>query len=158
MLEDTGEGVLIERTWSDRQGSVEDSVGVVRRTIPVNIDDADAGKETRSEFVDSQLLWREKLRVCTVDLFPQKPEGFRDAQIGFQHLRVRNRGHMAAGVQMVVKARDVGVRVRSNGRVMLVVILHLQGVLRTGVPIEMGNRLIGPKARGPRTDGVIRDG
>ncbi len=54
----------------------------------------------------AQLRRRKRLGDRAVGLFPNEPEGFRDAQIGLDDLRVAERNHLAARVEMLRKARD----------------------------------------------------
>jgi hypothetical protein len=71
-------------------------------------------------------------------------------------LRVCNGSYLAAGVQFLRKAGDAGIGIRGNARIVLVVILQRQGILRSRDKVKIGDRLIGTEIRGAQRIGVFR--
>ena len=64
---------------------------------------------------------------------------------------------MAAGVEVLIESRDVRVRVGSDARIVLVVILELNCVLRTGDVVKIGDCLVRPEVRGAWNERVVRN-
>ncbi len=87
---------------------------------------------------------REWLVDRAVRLFADKAKGFGDAQIGLQDLRVTERDHLTAGVEMLSKTRKHRIRVRRDGRIMLVVILERERMRWNSDSNRGRRRLDGP--------------
>src|ERR1700730_9044670 len=67
------------------------------------------------------------------------------------------RGHLAARVEVLSKARDRRVSVGSSSRVVLVVIFSGEGMRRAGIPIQIRDGLIGQEIRCARYFCVFRE-
>ena len=91
-----------------------------------------------------------------IGLFPNETKCFGDAQVGLYDLRMAERNHLAAGVEMLGKTRNHGIRVGGDRRVMLVVIFDRKGMRGIRVPIEVGHTLMGTEQRRSRNFGILR--
>ena len=127
------------------------------------IHDADAWKERRAKSVDRRCagltgkrLWREGLSYGAVNLLAKNSEHFRNAQVRPEGLRIGQRRDLAAGIETLRKARNAGVSVGCDARIMLIIVFCRYGVLGASVPIEIGDGLIGGEVGGARADGVFR--
>ena len=92
-----------------------------------------------------------------VGLFADEAKDFRNAQIGLCELRMAERDHLAAGIQVLGETLDHRIRIRGDGRVVLVVILRKQGMLRIRIPVQISDRLVGKEIRCTRHFGVLRE-
>ncbi len=104
---------------------------------------SEAPKPVNASQAEPNCSGGKRLAYRAVRLLANESESFRDAQIRPDDLRVAERDHLAACVEMLRKASDRGIRKRSGGRIVLVVILGRKRVSRVGVPIQIGDGLVG---------------
>ena len=70
-------------------------------------------------------------------------------------MRIADGQHLAAGVEMLGKSRHAGVRVRRDRRIMLIIIFEGYRIFCGGIPIDIGDGLIGGKKRGSGNNSIL---
>ena len=58
-------------------------------------------------------------------------------------LRIGERSHLTAGIEMLCEPGNVGIGVRRGGGVVLIVVFGRKGILGALVPVEIRHRLVG---------------
>src|SRR5258708_23152175 len=98
--------------------------------------------------VGAELLWREGLRNGAIDFFAKEAENFRDAQVWRKRLCIRDRGHLAAGIQMLCESERTGISVRGDAGAVLLIVFTGKCVLAINDPIKIRARLVSEKICG----------
>ncbi len=104
-----------------------------------------------------ELRHRKGLINRGVRLLADEAKDFRNAQIRSYELRMAERDHLAAGIQVLRKACHHRIGVRSNGRVMLVIILREEGMRRIRIPVQVSDRVVGKEVCCPRHFRIFRE-
>ena len=101
------------------------------------------------------LLGTEGLLIVSPDFFADEAQGLCGAQVRLNEIGIDDGEDLCSRVEVFVKAGDIGVRVRREGRIVLVVVLERKGIFGRGVVIEIGYGEVTREAAGARDEGVV---
>jgi len=130
--------------------------GLFGRTVSQNVHDADAGKIRRTERAHAELRRAERLLCLVLYAFSRNSPRV-SVMLRFR-LRLwvfGQRRQVAACVQVLAESRDVGVSKGSDAWIVLVVVLELQAVPGTGVPVQVSRPPGRTRICRARDEGVV---
>ena len=129
-----------------------------------HMNDGNPGEVVRPEGVDGgrwvgsagDVRGPEGLIIGVVELLPQEAQGLLRAEVGSDQIGVVDGEDLRAGVEVLGEAGNVGVGVRSDGGIVLIVVLERQGVFAGGVVVEVGDGLVADEVGRSGDEGVKR--